>query len=77
MGVIKRPQDSKIDPDSANLLLPKPLALATDRKSRRLLRCDGFGRLAEVLGELAHAVPIGLLRALADRQQLEVIGVGV
>jgi len=48
-----------------------------DEVLAELLRCDGFGRLAEVLGELADAVPVGLLRALADRQQLEVIGVGV
>jgi len=53
------------------------VALEVDEVLAELLRCDGFGRLAEVLGELAHAVPVGLLRALADRQQLEVIGVGV
>jgi len=29
-----------------------------------------------VVGELADAVPVGLLRAVADGQELQVIGVG-
>jgi hypothetical protein len=42
----------------------------------QLLGGDVLGGFGEVLGELADAGPVGLLGALADRQEPEVIGEG-
>jgi hypothetical protein len=50
--------------------------LEEDEILAELLGRDFFGGFAEVLGELADAVPVGLLGARTDRQELKVVGEG-
>jgi hypothetical protein len=52
------------------------LALEEDEVLAEFLGRDGFGGFAEVFGQLANAVPVGQLGALAHGQELEVIGEG-
>ena len=51
-------------------------ALEEDEVLAEFLGGDVLGGFGEVLGELADTGPVGLLGALADRQELEVIGEG-
>ena len=52
------------------------LAFEEDEILAKFLRRDVLGGFVVVVGELADAVPVGLLRAVADGQELQVIGVG-
>ena len=52
------------------------LALEEDEVLAELLGGDILGGFGEVLGELADASPVGLLGAVTDRQEPEVIGEG-
>ena len=52
------------------------VAFEEDEVVAEFLRGDVLGGLVEMLGQLADAVPVGLLSALADGQELEVIGEG-
>lgn len=52
------------------------VAFEEDEVLAELFRGDVLGGLMKMLGKLADAVPVGLLGALADRQELEVIGEG-
>ena len=51
-------------------------ALQEDEVLAELLGGDVLGGFMEVVGELPDAVPVGLLGALADGQELQVIGEG-
>jgi hypothetical protein len=51
-------------------------ALEEDEVLAELLGGDALGGFVVVVGELAQAVPVGLLGALADGQELQVIGEG-
>jgi hypothetical protein len=50
------------------------LALEEDEVLAEFLGGDVFGGFDEMLGELAYAGPVGLLGAVADRQEPEIIG---
>jgi hypothetical protein len=52
------------------------LALEEDEVLAQFFGGDLLGGFAVVVGQLPDAVPVGLLGALADGQELEVIGVG-
>jgi len=52
------------------------LALEEDEVLTELLGRDLFGGFDEMLGELADTSPVGLLGAVADGQEPEVIGEG-
>jgi len=52
------------------------LALEEDEVLAELLGGDVLRRFIEMFGELADAGPVGLLGALADRQEPEIVGEG-
>jgi hypothetical protein len=52
------------------------LALEEDEVLAELLGGDVLRGFSEVLGELADTGPVGLLGAVADRQEPEIIGEG-
>lgn len=52
------------------------VVLQKDEVWAELFGRDGFGRLVEMLSQLADTVPIGLAGTIADGDQFEVIGEG-
>jgi hypothetical protein len=50
--------------------------LEEDEVLTELLGCDSFGGFADVLGEQTDAVPVGLLGAVTDGEECEVLGEG-
>jgi hypothetical protein len=52
------------------------VALEEDEVLAQLLGRDLVGGLVEMLGQLAHTVPVGVAGAVADGDQFEVISEG-